>query len=194
MSEDAEYLEELDEDTYLARARAWNDRKAELFARWLGKAHTDVMHSIIAYPAGGMLDLYYYPHGLPGTAIATMELSELPGMGPSNDAFGCYELVMFTRHAWRWTMRSIKPRHSARFTPGSRDAECDRPLQRRSDAESAGHLRVSRRHGPDRRQLPDLRCLCPAIRFHGPRIWAVARDGNLPLRDGLRPPWRRRSA
>jgi hypothetical protein len=35
-----------------------------------------VMHAIIPYAIGGGLDLYYYPNGLPGTAIATKELSE----------------------------------------------------------------------------------------------------------------------
>lgn len=57
------------------------------------------MHAIIAYAVGGALDLYYYPRGLPGTAIATKELFELPNEGSSNDEFRSYELVMFTKHA-----------------------------------------------------------------------------------------------
>lgn len=56
------------------------------------------MHSAIPYSIGGGLDLYYYPHGLPGTAIATKELSESPNEGSSNDVYRSYELVMFTRH------------------------------------------------------------------------------------------------
>ena len=35
---------------------------------------------------------------MPGTAVATKELSELPGEGSSNGVFQCYELVMFTKH------------------------------------------------------------------------------------------------
>jgi hypothetical protein len=58
-----------------------------------------VMHAIIPYAIGGALDLYYFPNGVPGTAIATKELSESPGQGSSNDVYSCYELVMFTRHA-----------------------------------------------------------------------------------------------
>jgi hypothetical protein len=57
-----------------------------------------VMHAIIPYCVGGSLDLYYYPHSLPGTAIATKELSEFPDQGSSNRVFSCYELAMFTRH------------------------------------------------------------------------------------------------
>ena len=64
----------------------------------LGKEHDMVMHAIIPYAIGGGLDLYYYPNGLPGTAIATKELSELPNQGSSNRVYRSYELVMFTKH------------------------------------------------------------------------------------------------
>jgi hypothetical protein len=57
------------------------------------------MHAIVPYCIGGALDLYYYPNGIAGTAIATKELSELPDEGSTNDVYRCYELVMFTRHA-----------------------------------------------------------------------------------------------
>ncbi len=75
----------------------WYDRKSELMEEMLGKEHNIVMHSVISYAAGGGLDLYYYPNGLAGTAIATKELSELLREGSSNDVFQCYELVMFTK-------------------------------------------------------------------------------------------------
>ena len=65
----------------------------------LGSEHDLVMHSMIPYAAGGGLDLFYYPNGIPGTGIATKELSELPGEGSKNAVFACYELVMFTRQA-----------------------------------------------------------------------------------------------
>ena len=64
----------------------------------LGKEHDMVMHAMIPYAIGGGLDLYYYPNGLPGTAIATKELSDSPTEGSSNDVYRSYELVMFTRH------------------------------------------------------------------------------------------------
>ena len=81
-----------------AFARRWYDRKSALMEAMLGKEHDMVMHAIIPYAIGGNLDLYYYPNGLPGTAIATKELSELPNEGSSNQVYGCYELIMFTRH------------------------------------------------------------------------------------------------
>ncbi len=64
----------------------------------LGSEHDTVMHAIIPYAIGGGLDLYYFPNGITGTAIATKELCELPDQGSTNDVFETYELVMFTRH------------------------------------------------------------------------------------------------
>jgi hypothetical protein len=80
-------------------ALVWHRRKEELMERSLGKSFDTVMHAIIPFAVGGALDLYYYPSGIPGTAIGTRELSELPGQGSSNREFKNYELVMFTRHA-----------------------------------------------------------------------------------------------
>src|SRR6266704_2875586 len=77
----------------------WYDRKSALMAASLGKELNVVNHAIIPYAIGGGLDLYYYPNGIPGTAIATKELCELPNEGSSNDVYRSYELVMFTRHA-----------------------------------------------------------------------------------------------
>jgi hypothetical protein len=82
-----------------SKAKEWDEKKSALMEQALGKPHNMVMHAIIPYVIGGALDLYYYhPDGFAGTAIATKELSELPGQGSSNDVFECYELVMFTRH------------------------------------------------------------------------------------------------
>lgn len=78
--------------------QAWYDHKSKLIEEILGKEHDMVMHAIIPYAIGGGLDLYYYPNKIPGTAIATKELSELPNQGSSNRVFSCYELAMFTRH------------------------------------------------------------------------------------------------
>jgi hypothetical protein len=85
-------------DSEEKRAQQWYDRKSALMEKLLGKEHDMVMHAIIPYAIGGGLDLYYYAKGIPGTAIATKELSELPGEGSSNRVFQCYELVMFTKH------------------------------------------------------------------------------------------------
>jgi hypothetical protein len=79
-------------------AERWYEHKSQLLESSLGESHDTVMHAIIPYAIGGALDLYYYPNGLPGTAIATMELSELPNEGSSNDMYRSYEIVMFTRH------------------------------------------------------------------------------------------------
>ena len=80
-------------------AQQWYDQKSALMERVLGKEHDIVMHAIIPYAIGGGLDLYYYPNRLPGTAIATKELCETPGEGPSNSVFDAYELVMFTKYS-----------------------------------------------------------------------------------------------
>jgi hypothetical protein len=79
-------------------AAKWYERKSAFMEQALGKEHGIVMHAIIPYPVGGGLDLYYYPNGLPGTAIATKELSEMPNEGSTNDVYRSYELVMFTKH------------------------------------------------------------------------------------------------
>lgn len=75
----------------------WYARKSAIMEEMLGKEHDMVMHAIIPYALGGGLDLYYYPNDIPGTAIATKELSDHPGEGSSNSVFECYELVMFTK-------------------------------------------------------------------------------------------------
>ena len=86
------------EDASAKLAEAWHDHKSKLMEMLLGREHDMVMHAIIPYAIGGGLDLYYYPHSIPGTAIATKELSELPDQGSANRVFSCYELAMFTRY------------------------------------------------------------------------------------------------
>ena len=75
----------------------WYERKSSLMAEMLGKEHNVVMHALIPYYIGGSLDLYYYAKGIPGTAVATKELSEVSGEGSSNRVFKNYEFVMFTK-------------------------------------------------------------------------------------------------
>jgi hypothetical protein len=91
--------EKLSEEATAKLAEAWYDQKSKLMEAVLGRGHDMVMHAIIPYAVGRALDLYYYPHSIPGTAITTKELSELPGQGSANEVFSCYELAMFTRHA-----------------------------------------------------------------------------------------------
>ena len=76
----------------------WDRKKSEYLESLLGKEHNIVMHAIIPFAIGGGLDLYYYPNGIPGTAIATKELVDRHGNGPSNRIYPAYELVMFTKH------------------------------------------------------------------------------------------------
>src|SRR5689334_8427060 len=87
------------EDLEYAIARQWYDHKSKLMELTLGKEHDLVSHAVIPYEVGGSLDLYYYPNGIPGTAIATKELSYLPNQGSSNNGFQSYELVMFTKQS-----------------------------------------------------------------------------------------------
>lgn len=91
--------EEPSADAEAKLAHAWYDEKSMLMETILGPEHHMVMHALIPYAVGGALDLYYYPHAIPGTGIATKELSDLPGQGSSNKIFSCYELAMFTRHS-----------------------------------------------------------------------------------------------
>jgi hypothetical protein len=90
--------EQPSEDATAEDAEAWQEEKSKLMEAILGREHDMVMHAIIPYALGGGLDLYYYPNGVPGTAIATKELSESQGEGSSNRVFSCYEIAMFTRH------------------------------------------------------------------------------------------------
>ncbi len=78
-------------------AEKWYEEKSSRMEGILGKEHDMVMHAIIPYAIGGGLDLYYYPNDIEGVAVATKELSELPGEGSSNAVFDLYEFAMFTR-------------------------------------------------------------------------------------------------
>lgn len=77
--------------------RDWYERKSAFMEASLGKEHDRMRHSVIPFAIGGGLDLYYFPNGIPGTAIATKELCESRDDGSSNVVFDDYELVMFTR-------------------------------------------------------------------------------------------------
>ncbi len=92
---DVESQDDYDEDAEIT----WHEQKSAFMESVLGKEHDMVMHAIIPFEIGGGLDLYYFPNGIDGTAIATKELVNRHGNGPSNRVYPAYELVMFTRHA-----------------------------------------------------------------------------------------------
>ena len=87
-----------DEEPEVSEEDVWFERKSEIMEDILGKEHDMVGHSVVPYALGGGLDLFYYPNGIAGTAIATKELCEVLDECPSNNLFQCYELVMFTHH------------------------------------------------------------------------------------------------
>ncbi|MEX0794310.1 MAG: suppressor of fused domain protein [Pirellulaceae bacterium] len=96
--EDSDHLADLVPQAEAAMDQ-WYERKTALLVEHLGTEYEMVMHAIIPFALGGGLDLYYFTEGLPGTVIATKELSEVPGEGPRNEVFHSYELAMATRHA-----------------------------------------------------------------------------------------------
>ena len=71
--------------------------KKEGLERILGPMHDMVSHAIIPFQVGGAVDMYYFPHAIPGTAFVTMELIEPNGSGPQPSRIGTYELIAFTR-------------------------------------------------------------------------------------------------
>ncbi len=77
----------------------WYDHISKSLCEILGKEHDMVMHALIPYEVGGALDLYYYPNGVEGTAIATKELSHACRESSTNDKFEKFEFVMFTKEA-----------------------------------------------------------------------------------------------
>jgi len=63
----------------------------------LGPMDEVVGHAIVSYAMGGTVDMYYFSKGIPGTAMATMELIQPDGKGVRPNHIGTYELVAFTR-------------------------------------------------------------------------------------------------
>ncbi len=88
---------ELSEEEIQRLEEEWYDVKSKRMENILGREHDMVMHALIPYEVGGALDLYYYPSGIPGTAIATKELAFAYSKSSQNDKFEKYELAMFTR-------------------------------------------------------------------------------------------------
>jgi len=74
------------------------EAKQAALERILGRMHGFVGHAIIPFHLGGAVDMYYFPNGIPGTGLATMELIQPDGSGPKPNRVGTYELVAFTKH------------------------------------------------------------------------------------------------
>lgn len=90
--------------------RDYEAKKAGLEAI-LGPMYDLVGHSIIPYCVGGLLDMYYFPNGIPGTGFASMELIEPDGTGPKRGKIGTYELVSFTKHSVKDAPRPDDEKH-----------------------------------------------------------------------------------
>jgi len=74
------------------------DLKEAALESILGPMHDIVGHALVPFNAGGGLDMYHFAEGIPGTAMATMELIRPDGRCPRPNSKGAYELVAFTRH------------------------------------------------------------------------------------------------
>lgn len=75
----------------------WYEQREACCRKILGPMGDVVMHAIIPFAVGGGLDWYFYPNHLPGTVLATMELSEDYNRGASNRVYRNYELIMVSR-------------------------------------------------------------------------------------------------
>jgi hypothetical protein len=73
--------------------------KKEALEKVLGPMDDTVGHAIVPYAIGGLVDMYYFSKGIPGTGMATMELIEPDGSGTAPNRIGTYELVAFTNNS-----------------------------------------------------------------------------------------------
>jgi len=76
---------------------AYYELKMAAMEEVLGKSHELVGHAVIPFDVGGAVDMYYFPNGIEGTGLATLELINPDGSGPVENSIGTYELVTFTR-------------------------------------------------------------------------------------------------
>ena len=90
------FKKKLSEEEASLLEEQWYDQKSQLMENILGSEYEYVMHSIIPYEVGGSLHFYYYAQP-DGTAIATKELSYASGAPNSNNSFGRFEFVIFTK-------------------------------------------------------------------------------------------------
>lgn len=86
------------------REEIFHEEKLQSIENVLGKSHNIVGHAIIPFDAGGTVDMYYFPNGIEGTGVATMELISETSTSPIPNRFGTFELVAFTKEKYTdWT-------------------------------------------------------------------------------------------
>jgi hypothetical protein len=73
--------------------------KVAAMEKVLGAMDDTMGQSKTPFEEGGRVDLYYFTKGIPGTAMATMQLFDVKGDGVRANRIGRYELVAFTRLA-----------------------------------------------------------------------------------------------
>lgn len=83
--------------------------KSEGLKAVLGPMHDLVGHAIIPFDVGGAVDMYYFPHHIPGTGFVTMELIDPDGNGPLPNCLGTYELVAFTKLPYNSSKEETTP-------------------------------------------------------------------------------------
>ncbi len=107
------YKSKFSDDEY---ERDYEVKKAAL-ERILGPMHDLVGHALIPFQIGGNVDMYYFPHAIPGTAFVTMELIEPDGSGPKPNRIGTYELIAFTKHEIERKLRARIPSDESEQNP-----------------------------------------------------------------------------
>jgi len=80
--------------------QAYYCQKTAALEAVLGPMADTVGHAVVPYRIGGAVDMYYFQHALPGTALVTMELVEPGQPGPIPGPLGPYEFIAFTRLAY----------------------------------------------------------------------------------------------
>lgn len=76
----------------------FQQQKQDGLERVLGPMNDLMIHSLIPYPVGGTVDMYFFCEKIPGTIIATMELVEPDGTGSKPNRYGTFELIACTKH------------------------------------------------------------------------------------------------
>lgn len=76
---------------------SYNSKKLTGLENVLGPAHDVVGHAPIPWSEGGLVDMYYFTNGIPGTGMATMQLIKPDGSGSVPNDDGTYELLAFTK-------------------------------------------------------------------------------------------------
>ena len=79
--------------------KACYEAKRKAIETVLGEMDKPVGHAIIAFEAGGAIDMHYYSNHIQGTGFATMELIGHDTKYSKPNMLGHYEFLGFTRHS-----------------------------------------------------------------------------------------------